>query len=290
MLENFFKLNGRPGRIETQEEFLSHLERSDHLKSVIYAPGKLSIDRPKNKLRNKAFENVSFSKTTIRNINFINCSFEDCLFIGTEFVSCEFHGCSFKCCNPYQSVFRQTYLNPTHFAKILNPKEHSNIGIILFQRLMANFIELKQHQLSKLSEYYFRKWKRYQLCYDFRNKKITNAQFIKKWVPDKLYDLFAGYGLRTALFIGWTLIIFVLIIIVNHILWDSFGMKSDLAGIGKPNLITTFYYTVITLSTLGYGDITPSTSLGMAFAGVESILGIIWLAILASIIIKKIVR
>ena len=109
-------------------------------------------------------------------------------------------------------------------------------------------------------------------------------------MPDKLYDLFAGYGLRTSPFIGWTLIIFVLIIFANHTLWDSFGMKSDLVGIGKPNLITTFYYTVITLSTLGYGDITPSTSLGMALAGIESILGIIWLAILASIIIKKIVR
>jgi hypothetical protein len=290
MLKDFFRLNGKPGKIEAQEEFFSHLEKSDHLKDVIYTPEELYIDRPKNKLRNKLFQNVSFSKTIIKNINFINCSFEDCLFIGTEFLSCEFHGCSFICCNPYQSVFKQTYLNPTHFAKILNPREHSNIGIILFQRLMANFIELKQLQFSKLSEYYFRKWKRYQLCYELRNKKITIAQFLKKWVPDKLYDLFAGYGLRTAPFIAWTLIIFLFIIFTNHILWDNFGMKSELAGISQPNLITTFYYTVITLSTLGYGDITPSTSLGMALAGIESILGIIWLAILASIIIKKIAR
>ena len=289
MLKDFFKLNGSPGRIETNE-FLSHLERSDHLKNVIYFPEELFIDRPKNKLKNKVFENVSFSKTIVKNINFINCRFEDCLFIGTEFIACEFHGCVFKCCNPYQAQFKQTYLNPIHFAKTLNPKEHSNIGIILFQKLMANFIELKQHQLSKLSEYYFRKWKRYQLCYDYRNNKISESEFLKKWIPDKFYDLFAGYGLRAAPFIGWTLIIFVLVIFVNHLLWNNFGMQGDLNGIDKPNLITTFYYTVITLSTLGYGDITPSTYLGMAFAGIESILGIIWLAILASVIIRKIVR
>lgn len=290
MLENFFSLNGKPGRIESLNELTDHLRRSDHLKDVIYAPDELSLERPRNRLKNKSFENVSFSKTMIKEAVFLDCTFRDCLFIGTEFESCEFHGCTFAGCNPYKASFSKTYINPTLFARVLDPKEHSNIGVILFQRLMVNFIEAKQHQFAKMAEYYFKKWKRFQLCYDFRNKKVSAAVFLKKWVPDKLYDSFAGYGLRTTPFLVWTLVLFALIILTNHTLWDHFGMRGDLDQIGKPNLIVTFYYTVITLSTLGYGDITPGTSLGMALAGVEALLGIIWLAILASIIIKRMVR
>lgn len=290
MLENFFSLNGKPGRIDSLNELMDHLKRSDHLKDVIYAPDDLSPERPKNRFKNKSFQNVSFSKTKIKGAVFLGCTFKDCLFIGTEFESCEFHSCTFTGCNPYKASFAKTYMNPTLFARVLDPKEHSNIGVILFQRLMVNFVETKQHQFAKLAEYYFMKWKRFQLCYDYRNKKVSAATFLKKWIPDKLYDSFAGYGLRTGPFLIWTVLFFILILLANYGLWQYLGMRGDIDGIGKPNLIMTFYYTVVTISTLGYGDITPSSSLGMAVAGLEALLGIIWLAILASIIIKKVVR
>jgi voltage-gated potassium channel len=50
------------------------------------------------------------------------------------------------------------------------------------------------------------------------------------------------------------------------------------------------YYTLVTLTTLGYGDITPATQGGMIAAGVEALLGLVWFGMLTSIIVKKVFR
>lgn len=290
MSSDFFKLKGEFTRISTQDELATHMDRSDHLKDVLYEPPLLAPDRPKNIMSNKTFVNVSFSKTTIRGVNFRRCDFQNCLFIGTVFDHCEFHGCTFVDCNPYKARFTKTYINPAVFSKMLDPKSHSNIGIILFQQLLANSAENRQSGFAQSAEYYFRKWKRYQLEYEYRKKQISRGYFYRRWIPDRLYDLFAGYGLRTTPFLVWTVLLFSLILLVNHFLWPRFAMHGYSPGSTRSNWIVTFYYTVITISTLGYGDITPSSNFGMALAGIEALLGIVWLSILASIIIKKVVR
>ena len=50
------------------------------------------------------------------------------------------------------------------------------------------------------------------------------------------------------------------------------------------------YYTLVTLTTLGYGDITPTTGGGMIVAGLEALLGLLWFGMLTSIIVKKVFR
>lgn len=53
------------------------------------------------------------------------------------------------------------------------------------------------------------------------------------------------------------------------------------------SLYHAVYFSVVTITTLGYGDITPSNNLGMFMVGIESILGIVTLGLfLTSISIK----
>jgi voltage-gated potassium channel len=52
----------------------------------------------------------------------------------------------------------------------------------------------------------------------------------------------------------------------------------------------TIYYTVITVTTVGYGDITPVTAGGLMVASVEALLGLVWFGMLTSIIVKKVFR
>lgn len=290
MLENFFKLNGKVGKIESEEELLSHLERSDNLKNVLYIPETFSPKRPKNRLRNKTFVNVSFSKTSFINIEFTGCHFTDCLFLGSTFENCELHDCTFESCNPYKAQFRKTYINPEIFSGMLNPKEHSNIGTYLFQQLLYNATESRQTAFAQAAEYHFRKWMRYQLAYDLKNNNLTFCKYLKKWVPDILYDIFAGYGLKTRPFLFWSSLIFLSILFVNHYCWEYFKMTNQGNSLPESHIITSFYYTVITISTLGYGDITPTSHFGMAMAGFEALFGLLWLSILASIIIKRVAR
>jgi voltage-gated potassium channel Kch len=48
-----------------------------------------------------------------------------------------------------------------------------------------------------------------------------------------------------------------------------------------------FYFTAITLKTLGYGDITPTTEVGRIVVGLEAVLGFVLLATLASTVFRK---
>ena len=56
------------------------------------------------------------------------------------------------------------------------------------------------------------------------------------------------------------------------------------------NWIVSLYYTIVTLTTLGYGDIIPTTQAGMVLASVEAIIGLVWLGTLVSIIFRKVFR
>ncbi len=54
------------------------------------------------------------------------------------------------------------------------------------------------------------------------------------------------------------------------------GVKGPVQG----SYSTLLYYSFVTLTTVGYGDITPASSAARAFSNVESLLGILYPAVL----------
>ena len=126
--------------------------------------------------------------------------------------------------------------------------------------------------------------------YEHRKHIINHWAFYQKWILNLLHDWGAGYGLKTWRFLLSSMIFLLLMMLFNHLMWSNSGMRGPDSAISNSSLAKTFYYTISTITTLGYGDITPSSSIGMTIAGIESLFGIIWLAILANAIIKKVVR
>jgi len=51
-----------------------------------------------------------------------------------------------------------------------------------------------------------------------------------------------------------------------------------------PNILATLWWAVVTLTTVGYGDVFPVTVLGKLLSGIISILGIILIALPSGII------
>jgi len=287
MLIDFFHLNPEVTEIESEEELLDHFKRSDQLKNVIYRPDKLAPTRPLNRFSNYKFENVSFSKTVIKEVIFIACEFKDCLFIGTTFLKCEFHRCKFNGCNLHKIIFKDTYINPNVFAKLLDHRKHSNIGVHLFHQLNVNSLNTYQRDFAITAEFFFRKWKRYQLTYEWKNGELGFLSFFKQWLPNILYYLLAGYGLRAKFFAKWTIILVSIVVFINYYFWNVFTI---IGKEGKNGLIEAFYFTIITLTTVGYGDLVPASNIGMFVIGLEAILGIVWLGVFASMIIRRLVR
>lgn len=290
MLSNFFKLNTPFSTMTLETELLDHFSKADHIKDVLYAPDTFSPKRPKNRLKGKHFQNVSFSKTQLLGLEFRSCTFTDCLFIGTIFEDCEFHRCSFVGCNFHKSVFRKTYIDPAIFSKIFDPKKHANIGVHLFQQLFSNAAESHQREFATSAEYYFKKWKRYELDWERSQGEIGWFEYWRTWVPDFAYWLVAGYGLRSRFFAFWSFVLIASVLAVNHFLWDALGILNN-GSVISPNSITdTIYFSLVTVSTVGYGDFVPSTSAGRLIVSVEALVGIIWLSLFASTVIKRVAR
>jgi hypothetical protein len=67
---------------------------------------------------------------------------------------------------------------------------------------------------------------------------------------------------------------------------STFGLIDDKQLLRS--FVDAFYFTVITLTTVGYGDITPTTEIGRVAVALEAFVGFVLLATLASMIYRKI--
>jgi voltage-gated potassium channel len=58
----------------------------------------------------------------------------------------------------------------------------------------------------------------------------------------------------------------------------------------KPTSADDLYFSFVTLTTVGYGDLTPATSLGRSFAVLEALLGQIYLVTIVSVLVSRLGR
>ena len=290
MLTDFFKLNSPFRAFKTEQELVDPLLTSNDLRDISFEPATLGPPNrtlPNNPYYNKTFTNVSFSKTTISGVIFRNCLFVDCLFMGTHFNNCQFRGCTFKGCNPYQVRFTNTYIDPSVFEGMLNPVEHSNIGMHLFQQLYNNSREQNQQNFANSAEFNSKKWSRYDLNYRYRQASF-NRRYIVEWLANYSFFIMAGYGIRSKFLLAWAFIVTVVSVGINFFLWDSLNIVERNGFLAEKQFINVLYYTA-TIPT-GTGDFTPGSSIGrLIFLG-EALVGLIILSLFATWLVKRALR
>jgi hypothetical protein len=289
MLVNFWHLNGENNPTVNQQELLALIVANQIIENVTYQPGTFAPTRPQNIVRSKLFRNVSFRSTHFQNIEFRGSHFEDCLFMGATFDHCEFHECSFTGCNPYKARFTGTYINPDIFDGMLDPERHANIGVFLFQQLRFNAFATYQPDFAESADWLFRRWQRYELNYKFRVRRVSKMSYWFRWTVSHLYELVSGFGHSFTRFAITSVILFAVIVFINHTLWRDFSTGDSVVK-ASHHWYSAGYFTAITLTTLGYGDITPKTISGMMVAAVEALSGFFWFALLAAMLVRRFFR
>lgn len=294
--DSFWKLNGA-NVIASQSDFYQHLAESKHLSFTIYQPDELTriVKNRTQRIEEVTFEEVSFSKTKIFDVIFRGCTFKKCQLIATTFENCEFHGCKFISTNTHKIAFRKTYIDPLSFDKCLDWKKHQNIGVHLYQALMNNSHDEEQIEFERDAQFLFFRWKRYQDGYEVRrtwtNAKTAKERFFIIRTSGKVlrrlgWEKLFGCGIRMRYFLRTIIVVLAMTTFMNFGLRNEFGLLLD----GEP--ISTwseaFYFTTVSLTTLGYGDITPSTSLGRLVASIQSIFGFSLFALLASMFFRRV--
>ena len=265
---------------------LTRLNDSDHVEKIFFDGDTF---RP-HRLEQKTFVDVWFKRTLIEDARFFDCKFLDCRLMGVVFRNCEFHDCVFEHCNTHKIRFEKTYVNPKSFRRLPSKSSYANIGVHLFQELYRNSHETLQPEFKNSAEYEFKKWTRYEVFWKWREKKATTFRTAQKWVPNMFFYLLSGYGLKWGRLVFWSALFFAAIVKFNYNHWSKFDFHSSTLIVARRSFHLAVYYTTVTLSTLGYGDITPKSEFGLLVTSVEAMLGLVWLAGVASVFIKKVLR
>ena len=296
MLANFFRLNGEPKDCCTLEEFIILLSNSTGLRDIVFRPPSLSLEGPgvpSGLFDKQTFSNVSFSWTTISGVVFRDCAFTDCLFNGTRFVDCEFHGCTFEGCNPNKVTFDNTYINPSVFERMLDPVEHWNIGVHLFQQLYKNSMNMHQREFSNSAEFNLQKWNRYVLNNRYSKKvnpdgKNKDIRYFTEWLVNYSFYIFAGYGIRTKFLVVWAFVVVAGSVGANFCWWDSLGVVGKNGSAVERRFIDVLYYTLTIPA--GIGDLIPASDWGKLVFTIEVLLGLIVVSLFATWLVKRAIR
>lgn len=287
MLKDFFKLD-TPFKKYQDSDLINHFYTSSDLQNVLFEPDSW----PKTLQGNveRSFKNVSLSKTILSEVTFRNCKFEDCLFIGTEFYDVEFHNCQFINCNFYKAKIESCYFDPKCIR--FDPKyrkHYANIGATLYQTLLENSARERQPFFEIEADIRFRKWKRSQLRYDLTKKKIGTPEFVMSYGRNFLYEWICGFGYRPARFAFWTIVIFTIVATVNLWIFKD-GLSSNGAAIGAPDFADSVYFTFSILTVLGFSSIVPTTSFAKIVTVFEALIGVGWMGIFTSILVKRFLK
>lgn len=130
---------------------------------------------------------------------------------------------------------------------------------------------------------------------------IDDEQWIESWRKNPkgrwwreplfwLWELMSHCGRSICLWIGWSAVF----ALVFAFIYRCFGNKSIVFSISKLGEELGFreylYYSVVTFTTLGFGDIVPRTNWARLVVGVEVVLGYVMLGGLISIFANKFAR
>jgi hypothetical protein len=283
--DNFFKLPGCPSDIDSAG-FIELAKFGGNISSKIFRPALLKSPTSPQRWRIKdcQFSEVSFSKTLIEEIEFKDCTFTSCLFLGTIFKHCRFTDCTFIKCNTYRIEFTDVYISPRSFDRCLDRKLHQNIGVYLYQELLNNSRQQSQPDFAQDALFEFRRWLRFEQIYKLRRNDVAKTSrfeltrlILQSWLSEKLL----GFGVRLRNYCLTAVSATLIFALINYHFSSNFGLNTT-------TFVDALYFTTITLTTIGYGDITPTTMPGRLMIAGEGITGFVLLAILASMVYRKI--
>lgn len=291
--DKFFTLIEPYVELSESKDFWRAVEgdSTKEIRDLLYRPDILeSVEPPKKwRVRNKKFYNVSFARTVISQIEFTDCHFESCLFTGSLVSDCRFNNCHFVSCNFYRAEIRGCFIDPKSFARCLDPKKHANIGVSLYQELLHNSRQQAQPEFANLSQYQFTRWKRYLKWDEIEKSNLSwSKKVLKRFslLPAWTFEITTGSGVRLSNLAITSSLMLLTITGLNYYFSADFGLK--LSGEPIASIVESFYFSTIVVTSLGFGDITPSTDLGRFVIACEAIAGFLTFAVLVSMAFRKI--
>ncbi|WP_020161750.1 ion channel [Cycloclasticus pugetii] len=241
-----------------------------------YIVFKKEVEGPKQRIYKVCFDRCLFSAKEIKDIIFLDCTFSECQFNGARIINCEFHQCKFKECVFYKAEIEGTYIDPSSFAyKSEWHKKWANVNAWWFQALFQNSKKMHQEGFAMIADKRFQFYRRYD--YLFGKKKHPF-----KYLSGLIYDIALGYGYGI-----WNVIVVTSALISLF----AFLMVSQTSMNANAGLLESIYFSVVSFTTVGYGEITPAKNTpALIITTAFLFLSVIWGSIVTAVIVKRLVK
>ncbi|HEX6189504.1 MAG TPA: potassium channel family protein, partial [Pyrinomonadaceae bacterium] len=99
------------------------------------------------------------------------------------------------------------------------------------------------------------------------------------------YDFVSGYGMKTARVLRFLLIVLAVFSAANYSLRGRIFQLDH-----NHSLMDVIYFTCVTITTVGFGDITPKTQLGRAIVSVEAFAGLVVISLFIQAVANRALR
>lgn len=283
MAANILKISGV--KVETFEEFM-HLEEVNAWTNLLYYADEFRSSSDKYiTFANKSFSLISFKDTVFYKVRFIRCEFESCIFMGATFNECEFIDCIFKNTNANKIKVNSCLIDPKCFDDNFDFISDTNIAVNVYQSLYKNASREYQSEHALYSLYKMKDAEYHHLSSKLNRGVITRSQYYKGRVFYYMHDFISGYGLKTFKVLRLLIIFITLLSSVNYIFSGSI-FKDNI----EFTIVNSIYFTCVTITTLGYGDITPYTDVGKILVALQALLGFIVLSLFMASVINRAVK
>lgn len=231
--------------------------------------------------KNCNFIDVSFRGIKINDTRFFRCKFRNCIFAGSIIEGCEFVDCSFEGVNFDKVSINSTLFDPDQLDKNFGYKNDSNIAISTYQSIYKNSINEHQHLYAIQSLYMLRRSKYINLLWriDGSYNRFKVGRICKLLLGGMLWVL--GWGLRPMR------MVFVFLFVVLLTAFFNF-LAAEIFFNCKKQFLDMLYFTVVVFTSLGFGDITPYTTIGKLAVASQALIGFLGLSLLIASLTSRI--
>ena len=283
MSANHFKIEGK--RVDSLSEFL-RCAVNNKFKNIQYFPGEFKSDkRHPLMMKGMTFTEISFKDTDFVNVRFIDCEFDKCLFIGATITECELVNCKFINTNTSKLKIKNCLIDPVVFDDNFDLISDSNIAIDLYHSLYKNSSESHQPEYAIESLYRMKVAERMHLDSKLERNTIDKSAYRKEKMKHIVSDFVSGYGLRVGKVFRFLIIVITFFTVLNYALRSYIFEKWELFS-----LVDSFYFTCVTITTLGYGDIIPNTPAGKIFVVFQALSGFVVISLFLSAVANRALR
>lgn len=239
-------------------------------------------------LRDHSLANINLQKALLQ-----GTCFKDKSLIGANFFGADLHVADFRGANLYYADFREADLLKADFrgAELVYTNfENSNVTEVKFNS------KGKYHGIRVETSYGSPRFKRFAKDQAWLEEFIAtrNTKFEKFWAF--IWRATSGYGRD----IWRWIIVSALLALVFAVIYYSMYLNMSPAPFKINNLpssgsdpltfLSILYYSVVTFTTLGFGDIVPTHPIAAIFVMVEVIIGYVMLGGLISIFATLLAR